>query len=852
MKNFKPALIRSIISNDLLNPGEILWVTLYWQNTSGPARHDHRFFLDAELGHQRRIENKQCYFRIHTEAMPATSRWGINDVVAVTFRWEIQSNWSGTFHLKTGILDENGSVIEFTGEDEKSTFSQYIGSIDLSWNLGRPWVFENTRLVEKVYNKELPVQDQKKRTGPVLHGEIDVEVDEAIPAVLSVSTGKEKYILSGEAPRISIWNPVTGVKHTDGVSGCKVEYANICKNENTACYKGVMYINDEAASEFEILFKLDNRIISISALNIVEYNDWEFLSVKYDRFFELSEGYLLDFFGSGRLVPINDATPAFFEKKYDVRNAAVLYDDKIMAIVESTHIDSYISTGITNVNGRNKGFTGGSIITKIPASKGFPGIPVKQPPVFTVEVPAIDDPPDWQSAARLLRRGVKSNIYHDLYRNCHLYKQLVTWGMLPDDKYRMDPYQTTQNLFITRTFDDVSDDVRKFNNLTDGTRQVVYVGGWIEGGFDNTDPWPKGAEERCGGTQKLRDCLEECRKYNAYSGMHDNFDDINTGFAQESPYVALDENNELWRGWIWASGQSYITGYRKYVQSGAAKQRVEQLAKLFPLKDTYHIDVLTAETCRYDFDPEYPASAQDNYDAKMQVVDYFNKLDIDITSELLTHPGVGKIGFALHSRLDTKETFIPGDRFVPLVQMIYHGFIGYCCNNNTRRDVLWALLLGGQSFIEVDTAGDHSVGMFYIQGIPAMHLYGRHMTGFSFNGNKNPFDKYDVIRADYENDSYVEVDFDKEQYTVIVNGEAIGLNFTTLSKSTTSDCYLAYSLDGGKVDYPLPEWFYGKDLTAVYLTPNGEGDEIDCYTIANSIITLDLPAMKPVKIKPVD
>lgn len=841
MNEFMPTLIESRISNNVLNPGECLWVTLYWQSTGNTAEKDYRFFLDAELGHQRRIENKRCYFRTHADALPQTTRWSKYDVVAVTFRWEIITNWSGTFHLNIGILDENGTPLPFTGEKGETTLSQYIGNIDVGWNLGRPWVLENTMPMEKQYNAALPVSKRETIEGISLHDGITVLLDNQSPSILSISDEKKIYKNIDGVPYATLWKPAKGIMCADGEVDCKAVYTLAQKTDTYADYHAVVFVGSEKAAEYNIFFMLEDRILSVGLENIEEYSGWELLSLKFNSLFEMTEGFLLDFYGSGRLVSIESATPAFFEKKYDVRNAAVLYDESGLVIVESAHIDSLLTTGVVNVNGVNRGIIGAGIVAKIPATKGFPSIPVKEPPVLTIELPRLSQTPDWQTAAQLLRRGVKPNYARELYRNCHFYKQIATWGPMPDEKYRRDEYATTQNLFRTVPFDEILDNVRGFYEQTDGARQTIYIAGWLEGGFDNTNPLPKGAEARCGGTQKLRDCLLESRQYNAFTGLHDNFDDVAGPFVDDCPYVSIDERGERWRGWIWAAGLSYIMGLKKYVDSGAMCERVENMTKLFPLADTYHLDVLTAEVCRYDFDPTHPASAQDSFNAKMQIVEEFNRKGIDVTSEMLAHPAVGKIGFALHNRLDTNGVFIPGDRFVPLVQMIYHGYIGYCCPCGTHEEILWGLLLGGQTFIETDTAGEYSISRFYIQGIPAMLLYNYKMTDFHFNGEK--------AYAQYEENCFVEADFTAKQYTVTIDGIVVGRNFTTFTRGNTPDCYLAYSFDGGKIGYPLPEIFRGKALEAICLTVSGEGDEIDCLSVESDVLELDLPAMTPVKIR---
>jgi hypothetical protein len=409
---------------------------------------------------------------------------------------------------------------------------------------------------------------------------------------------------------------------------------------------------------------------------------------------------------------------------------------------------------------------------------------------------------------------------------------------LPEEKYRtLDPHPSTQNLYKTLTFDEIAENSRQFANLTDNTRQIMYFTGFQKGGFDNAYPYPFDTEPRCGSLEDLRRCILNLREHNVYAGLHDNFDDVASMHVNDFPYVAEDEEGGPWRGWLWPAGQTYIMGYKRYVESGLMAERVKTMLGLLPLKDTYHLDVLTAETLRYDFNPENPASAEDSYRAKMAVVDEWNRYGIDITSEMLSHPSVGKIGFALHTRLDTREVFIPGDSYVPLVPMVYHGFIGYGAPSRSVSEMLWGLLIGGHTFYEEDITGELCVSRFYIQNIPAMKLYGKEMTGFVKENN--------FARADYGEGSYVEADFNEGTYKAVVNGVLIGRDFSTFVPANRLGAWLAYSLSGNPVKYPRPKGF--GDMKAFVLTTKGIGAEIKCLQgLDQETVTLALPPKTPV------
>jgi hypothetical protein len=837
---FKPSLLSVRVSTRYINPGDTVYVTLLFQ-ANGSAREDYRFFLDIEYGHQRRPENRQYDFIAHAEAFPPPTRWLKDSLTAVTIPWRNLSDWSGTYHIFTRIMSKQGQPVVFKGENGADTIRQYIGDVDVSWNLGRPWVAAHRHEDTVIFAEPNPGPVLRPVVSSVIIGHtLQVMVGQEQPAILGMRIDRETRTFTDASARLRIRNRSSGAEYTQDEAGIRVEYHVLKQDGQSAAYTADAYVDDIYAASCMILLSVSDRTLSISVSGILEQDGFELLRVEYPALAELQSGFLVDFFGAGRLISVQDATPLCHNKRYDVRNAAALYDERILLLVESTHMDSLLRTGISEVNAEKRGIIGGSIVLRVPAAKpGLAGIQVQTPPVFTVEAPALNGAkPDWKTAAALLRRGVVPGKGKALYDGAYVYKQLVTYGPVPGEAYRADKHPRTQNLFNTVSFVQTVKNVHGLYNLTDGLRQVVYLAGWQKGGFDTSFPEPYEAEERCGGTKALADALEAIRAYHALSGLHDNFDDIDASRFPDCPFTAMDEWGQPWRGWIWAGGMTHSIGFSKYVKSGAMSSRVRRMTTLLPLRDTYHIDVLTAEACRYDYDPAQPASAEDSFRAKLEIVAAFQEKGIDVTSEMLTHPAVGHIGYALHTRMDVYDVFIPGERFIPLVQMIYHDAIGYSAPSHTKEQMLWGLLTGAHTFHEEDVLGPLSVSRYYLQHVQAMLMNGKQMTDFEMSGTE--------ARSRFGEDSCVEVDFATESYRVVWEGKLTGCNFTTFFRGPKG--YLAYSMEGALDGYAVPEeWREGDTLRLTCLTPEGDGAswEIPC---PKATLALTLPAMTPVRI----
>ena len=388
---------------------------------------------------------------------------------------------------------------------------------------------------------------------------------------------------------------------------------------------------------------------------------------------------------------------------------------------------------------------------------------------------------------------------------------------------------------------EIHKDIIKISNIFDGIPQVTYIGGFQKGGFDDF-PDVFEVDPRLGKIEDLKMCITEGVKHNAIVGIHDNYDDfsaINT-HTDLSP-VAIDEAGELWKGWIWAGGLSYIVSPWKYAKLGLMQERVKKTVELYGLKVSSHCDVLSAEVLRYDYDSRCPSSADKTIKGKLEIIKEYNKYGIDLTSENVMHPFVGHMGYALWTKSDRNESLFYQDRFIPLVYMIYHGYIGYAGISENKVDLLWNLVGGNGYFVEEKHTEPRHINWIYLQNLPTGMLFGRVISDIVEVGEK--------IEVIYDECTYVKVNFSNYKYEVVVDGQLIARDYTTFVPGFKEGSWLAYSMEGGKLIYPAPKaWKDGARIKGVVLTTEGEGEEVECH-IENGSLCIEMKAEIPVRIR---
>lgn len=846
---FLPMLLRTEVSVNLVNPQDDIWVTCWWQNVGDtPSPSALHAALDMVFGYQRTVESNYNNKRIEWEMYPGAEHWAPGAVWATTGHWHIPGGWGGTFQLYLSLCDADQVPVTLLAKDQTPAKRVYIGDVEVGWGLGAAVIQREGVAICLEFNAALP------SPAPVIPATI--EICDGVTAVLqadqpvlrALRAGQIAFNASGQSPDVFV-----RARKSDSIiasfnDGVTVTYTCVSSSAREASYRGVMSVPEQnAAVTFTLTFALAGRQLTVTLVDTNEVDGYELLQVCMPSLITVDgpSTHLVDFFDGGRLIDIAKSRPFGTRHPYDVRNAGAIYNTKGTVVVETPGLDDKLCSSIQENAAGRSAVLGAVLTAKVRAYGELASIPVINPPCVKVNVlDACFGAPGWQSAARFLRQDIHPNAYQKMYHRTVVNKFLVTYGPQPE------PWQLTEDApepikryTKTFTFAQALERMRNSYRLLDGGPQVFYITGCYYHGFDTGYPYMLEIDPRVGTAEEARQCIDDGLQYNALVGMHDNYDDCYFSPYYKDELIATDPYGKLWRGWIWAGGLSYIGSVRKFIDSGHVRERVKKTRELFGIRSTYHLDVLTSEVCRYDFDPACPTAADASLLCKQAIVKEFNKYDIDITSETLTHPFVGHIGYAWSTRDNPTATLFPGERYIPFSGMIYHGTIPCGGAHVDKLGLLWGMLRGANAwYSEAFGEEKRDVQGYYLLTLPNGFVDERQIADIIEDGT--------VMTTIYDKDNYVKVDFATKSYDIVIDGRLVGHNWTTFAPAFTQGGYLAYGIDAGPISYLAPEgWQDGMALRAVTLTINGDGDCVPC-NIKEGMITIDVPAGVPVRVTP--
>ena len=360
------------------------------------------------------------------------------------------------------------------------------------------------------------------------------------------------------------------------------------------------------------------------------------------------------------------------------------------------------------------------------------------------------------------------------------------------------------------TFTDIVKVIKRISMLTDGVPQVVYIAGWTEGGHDTGYPNITKLNDKMGGLEGFKQLKEKALLYNANISFDDNYDDqynneYTRGYFNEK-YIARNADGSLMRQKAWNGvDTSYITGMAKYMQDGGpGKERVRFTCQNYDLKHTELVDALSWWSIRHDWDPESPASAIKNLrNGKFELIRAYKKYGIDIISELLRYPFVGKLALVVDGPEgegwnDFKGTQIPLQRLVYSNSIIYGSSGGEGVARDPRLTLFQNCRRG--PWIKQTTSAADITDYYYLNFLPWTKLHALDILSFHRDKKK--------ISMKLSNNSSVEIDYQEDDKFSVVYNKIKIMDGNSITCPIDNNRIAFYSKRREILSYPVPR---GKD-----------------------------------------
>ncbi len=380
--------------------------------------------------------------------------------------------------------------------------------------------------------------------------------------------------------------------------------------------------------------------------------------------------------------------------------------------------------------------------------------------------------------------------------------------------------------------------IRRVHALTDGAPQLVHLWGWQFRGKDTGYPAVNVVDERLGGYEGMMRLMERAKPLNVTVSLSDNYDDAyRSSPAWNEAMIARKPDGELWKSREWTGEESYIQGLAKYME-GPGPERVRYTCERYKLPGTIHVDVLSYYAIRNDWDPKRPASGIRNLEAgRYRVLEEFGKHGVDVTSEGLRYPFIGKMSMCWYAGGPSPCPF--GGKPVPMLSLIYRKSAVWGRAGNSGELPLLLMMFYGEaqhSIFNGDAPVERMLDSFYLAMVPWFRLHLLNVEGFERDGER-------TLTTLEGNGNRVSIDWEKKSYSVLLDGAEVARESATFCP-LGEDRIAMYSLADGPLTATLPLGWKADEVQAVALF--AERKEAVKFEVDGRRVTVAMEARRPV------
>lgn len=603
-----------------------------------------------------------------------------------------------------------------------------------------------------------------------------------------------------------------------------------------ALFKFIAKDADRVCASFQIRYELRDAALLIRMENVQESNGYELIDVVMPRLVSVGEeeaGAWLAYGDSGgSFVMLADAIAgslppnSFWGKIHGSLPVAMVGTEKLLCVQETTAFMDTTEVAVAGVKGSRRAAIGSGRVHRVnghdcynmnlgtgaPLSCGnasTPNLLVEDTPACRLDFLPVSGNVHtaWIAAGKLIRSRmpeIPNSFYHDK----------LVYGIRCDEPRFPQP---------SATFAQCKQLIADVNALTDGAPQIVHLWGWQFKGKDTGYPAVNVVNERIGGYDGMMALMEQGRDLNATVTLSDNYDDAyKSSPAWDETMIARKPDGGLWQSRAWTGELSFIQGLAKYMEDGPGAERIRYTCERYKLSKTTHVDVLSYYAIRNDWDPAHPASGIRNLrQGRYRVLEEFARHGVDVTSEGLRYPMIGKISCCWYAQAAEKSPL--GGTPIPLLPLIYGKSAIWGLPGGTKGDpftlrarhLFWSANLHEifSGTMDRQQIADH----YYLIMVPWLHLHGREIENFERDGER--------VRIDLEGNNQIEIDYEAKSYRVMLAGEeAANQEAVYCQLEANRVCF--YSLRAQELSAVWPKGWNAQEAVAVRLSLSGREQTI--------------------------
>ena len=610
---------------------------------------------------------------------------------------------------------------------------------------------------------------------------------------------------------------------------------------------------EKTAATCKLSYNLEGAALKISLADITENDGYELIDVSMPRLATVREedgsAWLVHGDSGGHFVMLADATAAtlppnqFWGHINGSLPVNMVGTDRLMCVQETTAFMDTTAVAVTGSAGSRRATIGSGRVHRVNGQECYdmnlgkgappncgtaatPNLLVEDAPGCRLDfLPIAGDPHSaWITAGKMIRDrmpAIPNGFYHDKYM----------YGIHCDEPLFPEP---------TATFAQCEQVTAEIADLTDNAPQIVHLWGWQFKGKDTGYPAVNVVNERIGGYDGMMQLMERGRTHNATVTLSDNYDDAyKSSPGWDDAIIARRPDGELWKSRVWTGEASYIIGLAKFME-GPGLERVRYTCERYKLPQTTHIDVLSYFAIRNDWDPKRPASGIRNLrQGRYRVLEEFAKHGVDVTSEALRYPMIGKISCVWYAQ--TSETSPFGGDPIPLLPLIYGKSAIWGLSGNMGSDAFTMrsryLFWNGVMHTSIRAATDRRqcTDVFYLNLLPWMHLHQREIEKFERSGDK--------VTIGLEGNCRIEIDNGAKTYHVFLDGTDVASEDAVFCPMG-ADRICFYALTARELSAAWPSGWNAAEAAAAALSI-GKRDSVP-IKVQNDRVTVNVAAQQPV------